>query len=178
MVDRPLYFQLIERAHGRDMMDVLDIGILPGLAEKVHQKGVAILGIKCGKLGFFLSARSGDRLERMGRGRPEQIEAWADREFFCETFVPDTVLSTTGSGDSSIAGFIAALLAGRSAAESVRVACAAGANTARVYDALSGVDTLQAMEDRIAEGWKRNALTYASNRWIFDESESLWKQAN
>ncbi|TVQ35615.1 MAG: carbohydrate kinase family protein [Spirochaetaceae bacterium] len=176
MVDRPRYQQMTASAAGRDMMDVADIDLLPELAGRLHAMGADVVGIKCGKLGFYLSTASADRIAAIGAAAPERPQEWGDCELFCETFVPERILSTTGSGDSSIAGFLAGILLGRSAAQTLRIACAAGANTARVYDTLSGVESVDRMEARIAAGWQRNLLDYRGSRWQFDQDQALWKR--
>ncbi|TVR34939.1 MAG: carbohydrate kinase family protein [Spirochaetaceae bacterium] len=177
MLDRPRYQQMVESAGGGDMMDVADIDALPALAQRLHSMGARIVGIKCGKLGFYLSTESAKTVSGIGAAAPADPQAWGDIELFCETYIPERILSTTGSGDSSIAGFLAAMLQGRSAAETVRIACAAGANTARVYDTVSGVETVEQMQSRIAAGWQRNRLDYRGTQWRFDEGEALWMRS-
>ncbi|TVQ98015.1 MAG: carbohydrate kinase family protein, partial [Spirochaetaceae bacterium] len=144
------------------------------LADRLHDLGARMVGIKCGKLGFFLSTGSADQMASLGAGAPADPDAWAKRCFFCETFVPDQILSTTGSGDSSIAGFLAGLLTGRSPEQTLKLACAAGANTARVYDTTSGVETVAQMEAKIAGGWNRNRLDYRGSIWRFDANRVIW----
>ncbi len=174
MLDRPQYERLVAWAAGHDMMEVLDIDILPGIAHRLLEYGACIVGIKCGKLGFFLATASADQLAAIGDGAPTDPERWAERTLFAETYKPDRILSTTGAGDSSIAGFLSALLRGRGPEQTLRVACAAGANTTRVYDTTSGVESLESMERWIASGPERNRLAYSGSAWRFDEAGDLW----
>jgi sugar/nucleoside kinase (ribokinase family) len=65
------------------------------------------------------------------------------------------VVGTTGSGDATIAGFLAALLRDVSPAQAMNIALAVGACNVEAADALSGIrlwgDTLR----RITAGWRK-----------------------
>ncbi len=146
MLDPARYAEINSTSGGKEILDVVDLSIVEDLAAELLALGVALAGIKCGKHGLFLSSAGTDRMARMGNATPLNISAWSDRRLFAPSLLVGDVRSATGAGDSSIAGFLAALLAGRSIERAADVACMAGANTTQVYDALSGVVTLSEME--------------------------------
>ena len=65
------------------------------------------------------------------------------------------LVGAIGSGDCTIAGFLAAQLRGLSAEESVECAVAAGACNVEAADALSGVPSWDKLQTRISKGWKK-----------------------
>lgn len=60
------------------------------------------------------------------------------------------MLSGTGAGDTSIAAFLTAVLAGYSPEMSMHLAAAAGASCVAAYDALSGLKPFAELEQRIS----------------------------
>ena len=69
------------------------------------------------------------------------------------------LVGAIGSGDCTIAGFLAATLRGLSAEESVTCAVAAGACNVEAADALSGIPTWDELQKRISKGWKKHPAT-------------------
>ena len=94
----------------------------------------------------------------MGRALPADVYNWSNRELHEESFHVPRVAAATGSGDSSIAGFLSAYLNGKSIEESIRIACAVGGQNVQVFDALSGIKT---WEETLAmiPGWQKNRLS-------------------
>jgi hypothetical protein len=85
------------------------------------------------------------------------------------------VAGTTGSGDSTIAGFLAALLNGLSPEQSLNVAVAVGACCVERPDATSGVPTWQALQHRLSQPWPRKPVRFAMPGWNWSEESALWK---
>lgn len=90
-----------------------------------------------------------------------------------ESFYVSNVASATGSGDSSIAGFLAAFLNGKTIEESIRIACAVGGQNVQAFDAISGI---KSWDETIAmiQGWQKNRLSIDGSYWKFDESKNVW----
>ena len=82
---------------------------------------------------------------------------------------------TTGSGDATIAGFLAALLRGLSIEESLRMAVAVGACNVEAVDTLSGIRSWDATLARLADGWAQQSLDLDSPGWNFDKDCGLWR---
>ena len=83
------------------------------------------------------------------------MEAWKGKEGFEPSFEPDTVVSATGAGDTSIAAFLASVLGEADLKEAVEMAAAEGACCVAAYDALSGLRSLEEMKERIRKGWSK-----------------------
>lgn len=81
--------------------------------------------------------------------------------------MPKRVRSGTGAGDSSIAAFLCACLRGYPAVECVRLAAAEGASCVEEFDALSGVKTLEELEEKIRGGWeqRKNSSSFRGPEW-------------
>jgi sugar/nucleoside kinase (ribokinase family) len=84
----------------------------------------------------------------IGRAAPLSPQDWADRELWSPCFRV-AVAGTTGAGDATIAGLLSGLLRGMSAEESLTAAVGVGACNVEAPDALSGVRTWEATQERI-----------------------------
>ncbi len=156
MLDRDRLFQWQARAKGRDITEILDIekDVRP-LADRCMELGAKILLIKCGAPGIYYRTASRQTLEKVGEKLELDVSQWADLRGFEKSYVPDRVLSGTGAGDTSIAAFLTAVLAGYSPEMSMHLAAAAGASCVAAYDALSGLKPFDELEQKIQKGWDK-----------------------
>lgn len=174
MIDREYFQELNRKALGRDLIEVLDMNRLPLLGEKLLGFGAKIVMIKCGKKGIYIKTASRSELDKMGRARPADLDNWSLRELLEETYHVPKVLSTTGAGDTSIAGFLAAFLKGMSIEDSVAIACGTGSECVEAYDALSGIKPLEKTLDMIRSGWRKDRITVEGGYWKYLDNRSVW----
>lgn len=154
MLDRPALERLRVKASARgvDILDALSIeeDVAP-LAKRSIELGAKVVIVKCGASGFYWRTAGEASLRKL----PPEIAAAHDRAGFERSYVPDRVLSATGAGDTMIAAFLASTLRGYALDRSLALAAAAGASCCEEYDALSGLRPLEALEGRIASGWRK-----------------------
>lgn len=153
MLDQPRFDRL--SAGGGDITDHLswEEDILP-LSEKVMALGCGLLLLKCGTRGLLVRGAGRERLERVGAKLQLDAALWADALVRQPCFKADIVRSATGAGDVSIAAFLLALSRGLSPEECAALAAAEGACSVTGYDALSGIQPLEILQERIAAGWE------------------------
>ena len=85
------------------------------------------------------------------------------------------MVGTTGSGDSTIAGFLAALLRGMSPEQAITAAVAVGVCNVEAADALGGIRPWDATLGRVAAGWPRHAMRVDAARWREDAATRVWR---
>ncbi len=159
MLDRSRYREWSERAAGKDMTEVLTPDDVKPLAEKAISMGVKVALIKCGALGMYYKTAEEEKIRPLCKNLNLDVEAWAEKESFENSFVPEKILSATGAGDTSIAAFLVSILEGCGIEEAVRMALATGACCLAGYDALSGLKPLPELRKKIDQGWPRNKFT-------------------
>ena len=150
MLDRPCYDAF--SAEGGDMTE--RDGILQAadrLAQKCLEMGCGAALIKCGLSGMVWRTGSRDRLAQVGENLNLDVGSWADRAGIQPCYPAETVRSTTGAGDVSIAAYLTALMNGNPPETCAKYAAAEGAASVSSYDALGGVLPLAELEKRIAE---------------------------
>lgn len=156
MLDRKRFEEWQQRAGGGDITEFLNVetDVRP-LAEKCMRLGTKILLIKCGAPGIYYRTADMEALQEIGGNFALNPEAWADKEGFESSYVPEKLVSGTGAGDTSIAAFLTAALEGCSPEESLQLAAASGASCVASYDALSGLKTFDELREKIRQGWRK-----------------------
>ncbi|MCS7060284.1 MAG: PfkB family carbohydrate kinase [Anaerolineae bacterium] len=176
MIRRETYDELRRRAGGPQILPLVTADLLLDLSAELIDLGAKIVGIKLGECGLFLRTAGRAALEKLGRARPDSLDGWTERVLWSPCFQVE-VVGTTGAGDSTIAGFLCALLRGLPAEEALNMAVAVGACNVEAADALSGVRTWDDTRRRIQAGWRKRALAVEGPRWVFEENRQMWVRA-
>lgn len=133
---------LLRRAHEGG---TLSLARVRSVAEELLSMGAGAVLLKLGAHGLYLrTSPLPHRVERLVR---TNTEAWIDREMLVPCFEVD-VRGTTGAGDTTIAGFLAAVARDQSPAEAMTSAVAVGATSVAGSDsvgAIPGWDQIQEM---------------------------------
>ncbi len=174
MMRRQTYEEMCGSGSGPDILPLISPELLSDIAQELIEMGAGIVGLKLGYRGLYM--RTGDplRIRSIGRARPSNPDSWASKELRAPCFKV-VVAGTTGSGDATIAGFLAALLRDLSIEESLRMAAAAGACNVEAVDALSGIRSWETTLARLAAGWEQQTLDLDRHGWNFDEANGLWR---
>jgi sugar/nucleoside kinase (ribokinase family) len=151
MLDRETYGRLESGA------DVVDLALLRRLGDQLLGMGTTVVAIKLGEQGLYVrtSDAARDFTDRLSLNADE----WRDREVVSPCFRARRVAGTTGAGDCTIAGFLAALLRGEGPVQAATAATAVGAASVEAPDATSGVPPWPELAARIRAGWERHPLT-------------------
>ncbi len=156
-----LLFVFDRQAHerlraGAELATVVDRSRLAELGDTLIGMGASVVAIKLGDQGLYLRTTDDARQMREFCDRVGLVaEAWCAREVFSPCFRPRVVVGTTGSGDSTIAGLLAALLRGASPCEAATSATAVGACSVEAMDPTSGIPTWPQVAARLANRWPR-----------------------
>ncbi len=129
--------------------------LLAETAEDAIAMGAAVVMIKCGSRGFYLSAAGRERLEKIPGELKNTLLPWAGMSAFIPVFIPDRILSANGAGDTCIAAFLSAILKGYSFERCADLAAAAGAACCEHHEIVETLPSLEELEKRIEDGWKR-----------------------
>jgi sugar/nucleoside kinase (ribokinase family) len=140
--------------------------LLAATAQRLLDWGAKVVVLKLGDQGAYL--RTGNRYGPV---------AWHHRELLAPCFQVN-VVGTTGSGDCTIAGFLAGLLRDLSPADTLTAAVAVGACNVEAADATSGVRPWSETQQRIARGWPRRPVTLQLPDWRHDANSQLWMGPN
>lgn len=138
--------------------------LLTEVAGALLGMGAGAVALKLGDQGLYLRTGSA-----AGLG-----DRWSGCELLAPCFAVD-VAGTTGSGDCTVAGFLAGVLLGLDPEQTVTAAVAAGACNCERPDATSGVPDWATLTGRTDAGWPRRNVDIDLTGWRHDESLGLYR---
>ena len=153
------------------VLDALSPEEIAALAAQAISLGARVVALKLGHRGRYVRTAVGVR--EVGRGAPQDLAGWSGRELWAPCFRVD-VVNTVGSGDSTIAGFLAGLLKGQSIEGCARSAVAVGACNVEAADTISGLRPWEETQARIQRGWARLDAHLDGCGWVWNEATGLW----
>jgi len=143
--------------------------ILYKISNELIDSGVGIVGLKLGDRGFYLrTSKDCSRFDEI----IEDVNRWSDREIYSPCYKVD-VKGTTGSGDATIAGFLAAIINGLESKKVVNTAIGVGACSVEAVDACSGILDWNTLQNRIRSGWIKHPITDIINGLKWNERDQL-----
>ena len=161
------YEALMEQAGGESLLPWVTPALLSDVSAELVAMGGRVVGLKLGDRGLYLRTAEAATLAAMGAAAPADAADWAGRELWAPCFQAQ-VVGTTGAGDATIAGFLAALLRGLGVKEAVRMAVGVGACNVEAADAVGGLRSWEATVERIAAGWAQHPLAVDAAGWRWD----------
>jgi sugar/nucleoside kinase (ribokinase family) len=173
MLHPQTYHDLCRRADSLNFLPFITPEFLSDLSQELLVLGVKIIGLKLGERGLYLRTASQLNLAGLGRGQPSNLAGWAGKELWAPCFKVE-VVGTAGSGDATIAGFLAAMLNELSPEAAALAAVAVGACNVEAADTLSGILSWDETMQRVAQGWPLQALTLTAPGWRVEDRASLW----
>ena len=138
----------------------LTLNLLERVSGELLDMGTKMVLLKLGDQGLYL--RTAEFYPGMNFGRIDftNNQQWSGFKTWAPCFEVD-VAGTTGSGDVTVAGFLAALIHGLPPMDCVTFALGVGACNVETLDALSGVRSWDETWKRINSGWKRKPHFYS-----------------
>lgn len=153
----------------------LDANRLAHIGTQLIDMGAAIVVLKLGEVGLYVRTSNDDkRLQQMGKYVLQDWPRWQKRELLSPCFRVE-VVGTTGSGDCTIAGLLAAILHKQRPEEALLTATAVGACSVEKADATSGVPSWSAVQERLQAGWRHHPPGIPLPGWRQDAYGSLWR---
>ena len=175
MLDRDCYDRLAASAPGDNLAVAANGEFLEEISGKLLDLGARIVVLKLGDQGLYL--RTGQRVCEIAGQRlldKDQAQAWANLQLLAPCYQVD-VVGTTGSGDCTIAGFLAGLLEGGTPDAALRSAVGVGACCVQSPDATSGVPTIDEVRTKTA-GWGTKDVALSLDGWEMDQNLRIFQK--
>ena len=148
-----------------------DMVLLNQLAKQLIDYGTKVVAIKLGDQGLYLRTH---QIEKSNLSSIINHQDWNYRQLLSPCFAAE-VKGTTGTGDATIAGFLAQLLEGGEPEKCITLATAVGACCVEAVDATEGIRPLPEIIKRVTSGWERLSLSIPLDHWKFDYQYKIWK---
>lgn len=144
------------------------------LAETALAYGCAAVLLKAGHLGLFLRTGKPGRISQVQLAGVQGESSWQDRELWGASYNIEQILSATGAGDSSIAGFLTALLHGSRPEMCLQIANCLGYQNLRALDTTSGIDSYPETLALLPK-LQPNALDFLDSGWQPTRTTGIWE---
>lgn len=176
MIDRHEFDRLSVKSQetGISFIQLFDMNNLPELADILISFGSAVVVIKMGSKGLYMKTANEKRMRSLAEYLPIDLEAWSDKSWFAPSFLVQNIASTTGAGDASIAGFLAGILLGRPAWQSLQLGCGAAAQKIQIRKSFGGIDPVESLLNKISD-WPHEKVANIPADWNFDEDKRIWR---
>ena len=174
MLDPEKYFKIKEDAGEKDIIGFIDPEDYTRLAEECLKLGAKIVSLKSANRGFYIMT---NELKQENFKFLEGLDTanWSNRELWCPAFQIEKIASATGSGDSSIAGFLSAFFNGKPIEKALKYANCVGNQNLRELDAVSGIKGWETTTEMV-ENRKMIMLEVplTNTAWLWDSKNELW----
>jgi len=171
-IDELLYMLRPEKYYKiSEKKEKLDITLLDQLAEQLIDYGTNVVAIKLGDQGLYLRTR---QIEKGNLPSLIKAKDWNYRQLLSPCFAAE-VKGTTGTGDATIAGFLAQLLDRGEPEKCIILATAVGACCVEAVDATGGIRPLPEVVKRINSGWECLSISIPMDNWEYDYQYKIWK---
>lgn len=172
----PDEFIAMKKAHAnKELIDFIEPSFFGKLADECLSLGASVVALKAGHRGFYL--RTGPSVQILSKNddQPVPLDRWANREIWVEAIKPEKIASATGSGDSSIAGFLTGLLKGYPIEKTLRLAILIGWQNLQELDAVSGIKPWAETEPLIDVDRPTIDARLEASGWTYDPGVRVWK---
>jgi sugar/nucleoside kinase (ribokinase family) len=174
MLEKDRFLAMKQEHADADLIDFLAVEDYVRLTDKLLSMGPKMVGIKSGHRGYFFRSGPVAAFDAMGAARPGNPANWACRQLWCPAFLCDEIASATGSGDSSIAGFLKAFLDGLPVEKTLKVANCLGWQNLGALDAVSSIRDWAGTRELLASDMTRIDIPVAGPGWSWDAAIAMW----
>jgi sugar/nucleoside kinase (ribokinase family) len=147
------------------VLDHLTVKEISTVGDDLIKMDSAIAMVKCGNRGLYIRTSDKGRLKKLGAAGCSDLENWANRELWFPVYQEEKFVGALGSGDSAIAGFLAAFVWGHTIESCLRYANAAGSMNVTVPDGLTWNKGFNDLTRRIKAGWKTKDMKINEAGW-------------
>lgn len=156
------YINLCNSCGKTNLLDVIPNDIFPLIAEELLDFGGSIICLKMGKKGLYFRSSNAGNIFTEGL----VPENWAGRELWMPPCQVSEISSTTGAGDTAIAGFIAAFLSEYPPELALKIASCTAAFCLQTDDAVSGIPTLEEVKRMAESDFPQECVSVVDSGWV------------
>lgn len=178
MLERESYLNIKKSKKGSDIIDYLSASDYSNLASQLLDMGTRMTSLKSGHRGFYFKTGPRAKVESLCDKSGQNPETWANRELWCPAFQVKKIASATGSGDSSISGFLSAFLHRLPIEKCLKYACILGWENLQVLDAVNGIKSWQETTDLLNQDLPLINVEINERDWKWCDDNKLWGGPN
>ncbi len=168
------FLDMKEQHNQEELIGYLTPDDYSDLADELLSMGAKMASLKSGYRGFYVKTSDKSSFDKLGDARPADEDNWSNRQLWAPAYTVEKFGSATGSGDSSIAGFLTAYLKGYTVEQALKYATCCGWQNVQVLDAVSGIQPWDETTGMIEKNMPTIKMDIDSPQWKFIEDPGLW----
>ena len=170
MLDKEKFLKYQNKSSG-DSIPLFTGDDLHNISSSLLDMGAKIIMIKCGHRGSYIRTANKEGLADI-ESDFFNVNDWENKELWQPAYKINVRPNATGSGDATIAGFLAAYIKGCSAEKSICYANATGACSVTAPGALTGLITWEELTKKLESGWESAFLDVEGENW--KKANNVW----
>ncbi|GAG29210.1 unnamed protein product, partial [marine sediment metagenome] len=174
MLEKEKFLAMKEEHDNAELIDFISPDDYSHLADKLLSLGTKMTSLKAGHAGWYFKTGPLEAVSSLGRAAAGDPQAWADRELWCPAFSAPTLVGATGSGDSSIAGFLSAFLKKLPVEQCLKYAVCLGYQNVQVPDAVSGIKSWEETTAMLESDLPILDMPVTFDTWKWIDKAELW----
>jgi len=174
MLEPEKFLKMKKQYDNAELIDFITPQQYSQIADKILDMGSKIVALKSGYRGFYIKTSSKESFDSMGTARPGDGDNWAGRQLWVPAFKVEKFGSATGSGDSSIAGFLSAFLRGLSIEQALKYAVCCGLQNVKMLDAVSGIKSWDETTAMLKDDMPMIDVNIKADGWTWSKQYGLW----
>ncbi len=159
---------------GAELIDHITPAEYSDLADELLAMGAKMTTLKAGHRGFYVKTGAKDKIDNLGAAKPADLDNWSNRQLWVQAFALSKPPIATGSGDSSIAGFLAAFLKGHTVEQALKYAVCCGWQNVQVPDAVSGIKSWQETTEMLKDDMLMIEANIDGHGWSYSDEHKIW----
>ena len=163
MLDKEAYKNRVSQHPGEDIALIVSDDEIRSIADTFLEFGAKIVLLKLGMKGLYL--KTATVLKNLGRAFGETAEPWEGKELRIFPVPVSEVVSTTGAGDTAIAGFLAAVLHGDTPETALSAAVYTASRCVMSKDTTSLIEGYEMIREKALK---------TKHNFSFNPDQTLW----
>ncbi|HBP38199.1 MAG TPA: carbohydrate kinase family protein [Clostridiales bacterium] len=165
MLDREKYIEMVRNVGNKNIIEYLNPDDIMRIGDQLLAMGPKIVVIKMGKHGLYLRTAPKAHFASFGRAVPGNLDEWSARELWCEAIDTNPILSTTGAGDTAIAGFLGSLTCNYSPEEALKMGSYTASLCIGSPDTVSKIEDIHLLEKQMQNSFARLPVRLDPEIW-------------
>lgn len=166
---REAYNECIEKSGLAPSIDFIDMSCLESISKEILELGVKVVAFKLGKYGLYVRTADKKKFQNIGSVKEMLDTSWYERELLEIPYCPEEFISTNGTGDSAIAGFLTGMLRGMTIEDTLKLASGTAATRIQSQNGANDISSCEEIFEHVESGWSKIEVDLNQELWTYND---------
>ncbi|MFI3200413.1 MAG: carbohydrate kinase family protein [Eubacteriales bacterium] len=175
---RKMYDECLEKSGTSVSIDYIDMNCLESISKEILEMGVKVVVLKLGKFGLYVRTADKEKFAHVGSVGEMLDSTWYERELLETPYVPEPFISTNGTGDAAIGGFLTGMLQGYSIEDTLKLASGTAATRIQSKNGSSDICSCEEIMRKASGGWSKISVDLKEGIWTYNHNLKCYMGKN